>query len=449
MSRTPQRFALVGTGFRALQFTSSLVERYRDEARLVGLCDASATRLAFHNRALAKLGHPEVPAYAAADFEKMLAEQRPDRVIVTTKDSLHHDYIVQALRGGCDVVTEKPMTIDAEKCRAILAAVAETGRKVQVAFNYRWSAHRTKVRELVAAGTIGRVTSVTLEYLLNTSHGADYYRRWHARMAESGGLLVHKSTHHFDLVNWWIDAIPEQVFAYGRLDFYGKKNALGRGEGTQAAYPRYTDEAAAAGDPFALDLKKDETLRRLYYEAEKESGYLRDRNVFREDIDIYDNMAVLVRYRTGVQLTYSLLSFSPREGMRVAINGDRGRIEYEEFVSTHILPGASASGGTRVTAEEDEGFERLRVFPHFQPSYEVAVERLPGGHDGADPLLAEQIFSAKPPADPFGRKAGHEQGAASILIGIAANRSIATGKPVEIAELVELKPGARRLSELV
>lgn len=447
MAKPLQRFAVVGTGIRALHFTGPLVERFRNDARLVALCDASATRLAFHNRALRRLGHGEVPVYGATDFERMIAEQRPDRIIVTTKDSLHHDYIVRALRSGCDVVTEKPMTIDAEKCRAIFAAVEQTGRKVQVAFNYRWSAHRTKVRELVAAGTVGRVTSVHLEYLLNTSHGADYFRRWHASMADSGGLLVHKSTHHFDLVNWWVDAIPEQVFAYGRLDFYGRDNALARGDDARTAYPRYTDEPAAKGDPFALDLKQDSAMRELYYEAEKESGYLRDRNVFRAGIDIYDNMAVLVRYRTGVQLTYSLVSFSPREGMRVAINGDRGRIEYEEFVPTHIL--ADETGAARELAKEDAGHEALRVFPHFAASYAVDVVRLPGAHDGADPVLAEQLFSAQPPADAFGRRAGHEQGAASILIGVAANQSIATNRPVDIAALLPLKPGARRLSELV
>ncbi|MEJ1971780.1 MAG: hypothetical protein WDM96_04585 [Lacunisphaera sp.] len=59
------------------------------------------------------------------------------------------------------------------------------------------------------------------------------------------------------------------------------------------------------------------------------------------------------------------------------------------------------------------------------------------------------MFAATPPADPFRRKAGHEQGAASILIGIAANQSIATNQPVNVADLATLKPGATKLSELV
>jgi len=387
-----------------------------------------------------------VPTYGAEQFEQMLKEQRADCVIVTSKDSTHHDFIVRALRAGCDVITEKPMTIDAGKTRLILDAVAQTGRKVQVAFNYRWSAHRTKVRELVAAGTVGRVTSVNVEYLLNTNHGADYYRRWHATMADSGGLLVHKSTHHFDLVNWWIDAIPDQVFAFGRLDFYGRNAAIARGDNALTTYARYTGEQAAAKDPFNLDMSEIESFKGLYLNAEADSGYVRDRNVFREGIDIYDNMSVVVRYRTGVQLNYSLLSFSPREGMQVAINGDRGRIEYSEFQPTHI-PQTGSTEAPR--AVEDQGSESIRVYPLFKPSYAVEVEKLPGSHDGSDPILSEQLFSPTAPRDPFNRKAGHEQGAASILIGIAANDSIAQNRPINISDLASLKPEAKKLSELV
>jgi predicted dehydrogenase len=403
--------------------------------------------MAYHNALLAgELGYHAVPTYHAEQFEQMIKEQRADCAIVTTTDSAHDDYIVRALRNGCDVVTEKPITISAEKCRRIFSAIKETGKKVQVAFNGRWPAHRTKVKELLTSGAIGRVTSVHLEYLLNTDHGADYYRRWHASMASSGGLLVHKSTHHFDLVNWWVNAIPEQVFALGRLDFYGRDNAVGRGDSALTQYARYTGESKAAADPFALDLRAHANFRGLYINAEAETGYVRDQNVFREGIDIYDNMALAVRYRTGVSLNYSLLSFSSREGFHVAINGDRGRIEYDEYQATHLVPPPGA-GAKR--SQSDEPFEQIIVYPHFARSYAVDVTRMEGEHDGSDLLLAEQIFSLNPPADPLGRVAGYEQGAASILIGVAANESIASNQPVSIAALVPLKPGATKLSELI
>lgn len=446
-----RRVAIVGTGSRALSFLDPLVTTHRAHNELVALCDSSAVRLAYHNGLLAgELGHGAVPAYPAARFDDLLRETRPDTILVCSVDATHHDYIVRALHAGCDVVTEKPMTTDAAKCRAILDAQRATGRSVRVAFNYRWGPYRTKVKELLAAGAIGRVRSVTLEYLLDTHHGADYFRRWHAHAAESGTLLVHKSTHHFDLVNWWLDAIPAQVFAYGDLVFYGRRNAEARGDGALAAYPRYTGEPRAAQDPFRLDLESSAAFRGLYRAAEAETGYIRDRNVFRDDIDIPDQMSVNVRYRTGELLTYSLVCFSPREGMRVAFNGDRGRLEYQEFIGTHMNHGVRPKD-FRLDAKpgaEAEG-EWIRLFPHFQPSHRIDLPPSTGAHGGADEVLCRAFFGPRDqPPDPLGRFAGHEQGAASILIGIAGVESMRRNAPVDLLELAPLRPDAKRLAEL-
>ena len=62
---------------------------------------------------------------------------------------------------------------------------------------------------------IGEVKAVHFEWMLSTYHGADYFRRWHRDKRNSGGLLVHKSTHHFDLVNFWLNDKPKTVFAFG------------------------------------------------------------------------------------------------------------------------------------------------------------------------------------------------------------------------------------------
>ncbi len=446
------RFAYVGTGGRVRMFIDPAMERFRDEAEVVGLCDPSFVRAAFHQKRIdEKFGQAGVPIYSDEQFADMLRETRPDQVVVCTIDREHDTWIVRALEAGCDVVTEKPMTIDAHKCARILDAVERTGRSVRVAFNYRWAPGATKVKELLSGGVIGRICQVNLEYLLNTSHGADYFRRWHSNKADSGGLLVHKSTHHFDLVNWWIDGIPDRVFARGGLCFYGKQNALRRGDADLTEYARYHDRPAAK-DPFAYrigqSIWEDPGYEEgLYLDAESETGYLRDQNVFREGISIEDVMNVMVRYRDGALLNYTLNAFSPREGFRVTFTGDRGRLEYEEDHGAHLVD----DEGRTVPANEHAhgGDHRLRVFPHFKPAYDVSVRAGEGGHGGGDVLLQEQIFAAHPPTDPFGRSAGHEQGAASILVGIAGNESMASGREIAIGDLVTLRPDARRLSELV
>jgi Predicted dehydrogenases and related proteins len=443
---TRRKYAAVGTGGRIPMFIDPIADTYRESAELVGLCDLSATRRTYHQRRLSEAyGVAPVPTYAAEDFVRMLREQRPDTVIVCTPDHTHHDYIVRALDFGADVISEKPLTTDAEKFAAIDAAVRRTGRSVRTTFNYRWAPGATQVRRLIAAGEIGAVKHVDFEYMLNTAHGADYFRRWHSEKTCSGGLLVHKSTHHFDLINWWIDAIPETVFAMGALVFYGKENAIARGEEKLTRYPRYTGVPESEGDPFRMNLDGDPTLRELYLKAEADSGYIRDRNVHRAGIDIEDSMSLTLRYRSGVMASYSLNAFCPCEGFRVSITGDRGRIEYAERHAAHIITGDR-------DIKHDPKAKRggsLVLHKLFGDPVDIPVVMPEGGHGGADPLIQEQMFSANPPADTDHRNAGHEQGAASLLVGAAANRSIATGQAVRIADLFPLRPECRRLSELI
>ena len=429
-----KRYALVGAAGRALSFVEAVVRRFADHCELSGLCDTNPARLDYYSRyVVEELGGRPVPVFDAGDFDAMVRQTHPDAVIVTTVDAFHHRYIVRAMELGCDVITEKPMTIDAPRCRAIMDAVRRTGRSLTVAFNYRWRPGCTLVRRLLQEGVIGEVVQVDMDYLLDTSHGADYFRRWHREKEKSGGLLVHKATHHFDLVNWWLDAVPETVFGMGRRAVYGRENAATRG--VSVPYDRYTGHDTSS-DPFALDLSGDERTRALYLEAEKYDGYRRDQNVFGDGVSIEDTMSLLVKYRTGVVLNYSLNAYLPREGFSVAFNGTRGRLEYQEAHGTD----GGALGGLWA--------DRLVVLPQFGEPYEVPVPSAEGGHGGADPLLQEQMFSANPPPDPWMRSAGHGQGAASIMVGIAGNRSFETGQPESIAELCPELGHAERLSEL-
>lgn len=442
-----KRYAVVGTGGRCRMFIDAICGPYADHAELVGLCDISQTRMDVWNQHIADtFGHAPLPTSPAARFDEMIAQTRPDVVIVTTVDAHHHQYIIRAMELGCDAVSEKPMTTDEVKAKAIFDAIERTGRSLRVTFNYRYQPAVTKLREVVMSGEIGTPTSVDFQWYLDTSHGADYFRRWHREMQKSGGLLVHKSTHHFDLVNFWIDSYPKTVFAMADLKFYGKQNAEARGE--SSPYQRYTGESAAKSDPFALFLdqsrgksggksNKPDHMQRLYLDAEKDSGYVRDRNVFGDDppIDIYDTHAVLVRYRNNVVLNYSMFAYCPWEGERVTINGTRGQVEYFSRGKGHVIRGQSDAD----LAEEQYAGERyIRLQKMFHPPQPVEIPSFSGGHGGGDAKILDRIFLPDPPEDPFRRDATHIDGAASILTGVAANRSVATGQPVEIDDLLKL-----------
>jgi predicted dehydrogenase len=379
----------------------------------------------YANTLLSNAGASLASTWKAADFETMIRETRPDIVIVTTMDRTHDDYIVRALRAGCDVITEKPMTIDEQRALRILDAIEETGRQVRVAFNYRYAPHHSKIRELLMNETIGDVFSVHFEWLLNTEHGADYFRRWHREKRNSGGLLVHKSTHHFDLMNFWLGSYPERVYAEGGLRFYGKENAEKRG--VSQFYPRAHGYATAKDDPFSLHMEENAQLKALYLDAEHEDSYYRDQSVFSDGITIEDTLSVLVKYQNQVQMTYSLNAYLPWEGLNVVFNGSRGRLEMKLVEMSYVN-----AGGDRENEGSLESCD-ITVFPMFAAPYKADFSVGAGGHGGGDNAMLADLFG-EPEHDPLKRAADHRAGAMSILTGIAGNISMQQQRPVWFKE---------------
>ncbi len=435
-SRT--RYAIVGLGGRSAMYSAALLSAFKADGALVAYCDVNRTRMDYYNQLYARqFDAPPVATYHPADFDRMLDEQRVDTVIVTSIDRAHHHAIIRAMERGRDVITEKPMTIDAVRCQAILDAQRATGRTLRVTFNYRYAPRSSAVKEVLRSGAIGRVLSVHFEWLLDTRHGADYFRRWHRDKRNSGGLLVHKATHHFDLVNWWLDTAPETVFAFGDLKFYGRENAEERGD--YRPYARAHGSEAARDDPYALRLADNERLRGLYLAAEHEDAYYRDQNVFGDGISIEDDLAVLVRYGSGATMSYHLSAYSPWEGYRVMFNGTKGRLEVDVEENSYVS-GARDDFNLPELRDLEPVAARERPAIVLRPLWgkplAVPVGEEQGGHGGGDVRLLEDLFRPGRPADPLGRAAGHVDGALSILTGIAANQSLRTGGPVRVAELV-------------
>lgn len=426
MSTSP--YAIVGLGGRHRMYRRAITEKYADRARLVGLCDANAGRLELAMRESAASGAEPV-GYDGKAFDQMLAETRPEWVIVTTVDRYHDDYICRALEAGCNVITEKPMTTDEAKCRRILETQRRTGREVRVTFNYRYAPPRTQVKELLLSGVIGDILSVDFHWMLNTRHGADYFRRWHRNKANSGGLLVHKATHHFDLVNWWLGSVPQRVFARGDRRFYVPLTADAMGLNERAE--RCHDCRCADGCDFVLRLEDFERMKALYLDCEHHDGYYRDRCVFSDTIDIEDTISLVVEYRAGARMSYSLVAYAPWEGYTIAFNGTKGRLEHKQEETVYV------SGDGTVPGELQAEGTWIRVFPQRGAAYEVELQRGEGGHGGADPIMLDHVFAPDAqPADRLLRAADQRAGAWSILTGIAANRSIEWGREVAVEELV-------------
>ncbi|PAW76884.1 MAG: hypothetical protein B9S32_13215 [Verrucomicrobia bacterium Tous-C9LFEB] len=420
-------YAIVGLGGRSRFYLDAISQTYASTNRIVALCDRNAGRLALAAN-IPSVAALKPKLYSEKEFDRMIEENRLQVVLVLCQDSDHDHYICRAMELGCDVVTEKPMTIDAARAQRIVDTQQKTGRHVRVTFNYRYSPSRSQVKELLMSGVIGDVLSVDLQWMLDTRHGADYFRRWHRHKRSSGGLLVHKSTHHFDLVNWWLSALPEDIVATGRRRFATPKTARRLGLQNPGRYCSECEERSKC--PFFLDLSANEELKALYLDQESYDGYHRDQCIFSSDMDIEDSMQALVNYDNGVTLKYSLNSFCAWEGFTIQFNGTKGRLEHKCEESVYIngdgtVPGALKKEGTFT-----------RVYPTRKPAYEVPVWNGTGGHGGGDDALLLDLFGA-PVADKYMRAADYRSGVYSILCGIAANQSIATHGWVKVGDLVQ------------
>ena len=434
MSR--KRYVIAGTGHRSRMYADAIAGAHRADAELVGLVEPNPGRVEVQLRRSAAAGLDTDPVVTGGpdELESVLAKTRADRLIVTAPDHTHADLIARGLDAGVDVVVEKPLTISPAGVRTIAEAVARSGRRVVVTHNYRYSPRNSGLKQLVRDGAIGTPLSVTFEWVLDTAHGADYFRRWHRDKANSGGLLIHKASHHFDLVNWLLADAPTSAYARGGVRFYGAENAAARG--LAAGPERGTHDGERS--PWELDLREDESLRELYYDQEAHDGYRRDQSVFAPGVTTEDNLAVIVDYERGATLSYALNAHSPWEGYRIAVNGTEGRAELDVVERAAVLVGAGGHVLVDPSALPESstrtGGQRLTLQRHWETAREIPIIEGEGGHGGGDALLLSDVFRG-PGDDPLERPSDWVDGVRSVAVGLAGNESLRTGQPVSVADL--------------
>lgn len=424
-----RKFAICGVSGRALgQFAKPILTTFAANCELVGLLDRDPVRFQLFRTRFPEQEH--VPTYDEHEFERMVRETKPDCIIVAGRDDTHAHYIIQALQHDLDVITEKPMTTTAEDSRRILDAEASSKGKVYVTFNYRYAPIHTKIKEMIQEGKLGRITSIDLNWYLDTYHGSSYFKRWNRVREFSGGLSVHKSTHHFDLVNWWIDQKPAEVFAYGALNYYGADSELnpkredgrhcGTCEWTEQCdyYSRWNSRSKRLAVP-------DDHLGSLtaHNNVYPYSDYRPDQCIFDSSIAIEDTYTASIRYDGGALLSYSVNFSLPYEGYRLAINGTKGRLETLEYHMPARTPFPTP-------------VQTIDYFPLFGSKETIHVVHREGGHGGGDPLLLEDLFMGEDQLRPYRILSGAVDGAYAVATGEAVWRSAKEHRPITLEELL-------------
>lgn len=401
---------------------------FDDRAELVGILDLDADRV---QTFLGKIDR-QIPFYPVDAFSRMIAETQPDTVLVASPDYTHCDYMVAALDAGCDVIAEKPMVISSEQIRKVQAAEKRSGHAVKVAFNYRYTPTHKRLKRMLLEGKLGKITNVEFTYNLDTWHGSSYFYRWNRERAKSGGLSIHKCCHHFDLINWWLGDVPEEVFAFGKLNYYGANGALRPRDEAGNLFnpadekrhcPIFAKHYAGKTDPEKNDMKTGWDTYTLPYDKQYPTDQWR--YFYDQAIDIEDTYSAVVRYRGGASMSYSCNFCTPWEGYTLGINGTQGRIE----IAHHSNPDPTG----QTAPVEDRSF--ITFFPLFGGKEVIEIPAVAGGHGGADHVIQRDLFDhVSDESRELKLVAGTADGANSVAIGEAVWRSIKERRSIIIEE---------------
>ncbi|CQR57468.1 Gfo/Idh/MocA family protein [Paenibacillus riograndensis] len=419
-----KNYAICGVSNRALiMFIEPLLTTFAGQHRIVALLDSDPLRFEVARSKFPALAG--VPVYTPEAFDRMLKETGADTVIVSSRDDTHLDYILASLRHDIDVLAEKPMVIHAADAAKVMAAEAASKGKVTVLFNYRYNPIHRRIKEMILSGKVGRVTSVDLNWYVDTFHGSSYFRRWNRNRELSGGLSVHKSTHHFDLVNWWLDQKPQEVFAFGGLNYYGadSEHNPSRQDGRYCETCREREDCSYVMRWSTVDVR-DDHLRAEDNSTPKYTNYRTDACIFDSDISIEDTYAATVKYDQGALLSYSINFSAPYEGYRLAINGTLGRIESTEYHEPSRVPFPIPQ-------------QTIDYYPLFGAKEIIYVVRGEGGHGGGDPVLLRDLFDHPDKHRGYEILAGAEAGAYSIAAGEAVWLSNREGRAITIEDLLQ------------
>lgn len=426
-----RRYALCGCSVRAsYMWIPPICETFADSTELVAMLDIDPLRFEVCKRA--NPNAKDVPCFMAEQFDQMLEETKPDVLLVVCKDCFHVDYIIRGLEKGLDIVTEKPMTTNWEDAIRVREAEQKSKGKVICTFNYRYNPQHQLLKELVMAGKVGRVTHVDLNWYVDIRHGSSYFNRWNRMRENSGGLSIHKASHHFDLINWWIGSpAPKTVHAMGALNHYGPNGPFnpskkdGRHcssctERRQCAYVNRWETRASA-----TKAVEDHTKGLAVCDFTP-SIYSPDMCIFDSEINIHDTFIANVAYENGVLLNYSANFSTPYEGYRLAINGTHGRIEAEEW-------GGSGSEAFSCPRINDVYVD---YYPIFGSRERIAVKPGVGGHGGADSLIIEDVFLGADPDRKYDILANSKDGLYAVSIGDAIYKSIMTKQIIDLTDVV-------------
>jgi predicted dehydrogenase len=421
--------AVLGAGHRGRAYAEQMSDTFTG-FRVTAVAETDeARRRAFAAR------HQIADDMVFPSADDLLARARlADVVIIALMDREHVGAAVSALRAGYDVLLEKPMATTLEDCELIERTQRETGRTVLVCHVLRYHLVNQKVKQLLAAGAIGRIVSIDhIEALDPIFFASMFVRGQWSNENTSTFFLMAKCCHDIDLISWFAGEKCRRVSSFGSLSYFTRDNE------PRGAADRCTQGCLAEPEcPYSAlkihlhgmsgynrsiqypDAASDVDADRVYnsslgcgnshpeiLRALAEGPY--GRCVFRSDNTAVDRQVVSLEYDGGIVANFTVCAFNPSVNQR--------------FTRIH------GTGGV-ITCDYKGNWVEVRKFP--SNTFErIELPSLRAGHGGADKLivqaLARVLADEKP--DPL---TSAQKSLETHRIVFAAEESRRTGRVVSV-----------------
>ncbi len=374
------RVGLYGAGPRALSYLKNVSADRLRNVEICGVIESSADAL----RNLAALRPEAALARRCSSLDELLSES-PDILIIGVPNSLHAQAAQSAFRHGVPItLLEKPVAISLEECAELWRTFKECGEpEVMVGFALRYSSFFLALERVVESGRLGDLLTVDADELVSLSTTALFYKGWRRDSAVSGGFLVEKCCHDFDLLRSLTRSHVKSVFSVH------KKTHLASGTVRRHAWLDEALRAKAGGSESLYDLTTDNP----------------------------DHQSVMIEWESGITTCFSVALAQSRNTRRFRISGSMGTVEIDaerEVMHTDFITG--------YTTPPERHTEQ--------------IETDPSAHHGGDRFITEALWKRGFGGENLCR-AGLRDGIEAVIIALAAQKSAETGGPVEVAPLRE------------
>lgn len=269
-----------------------------------------------------------------SEFTKL--PKMSDFVIISNQDGMHHQTALACIEKGYDILLEKPIAQTARQCKEITEAAEKKGVKILVCHVLRYTPFYCMLKDIIDSGAIGDVMSIdSIEGVGNIHQSHSFVRGNWGNSEKSSPMILAKSCHDTDIIQWLIGKKCKKVHSFGSLSFFNKAH---KPEGS----PDYCVKGCPAADECPYNAIK------LYYD-DKDNVWFRSvaakttenpsddevmkaitdgpygRCVFSCDNDVVDHQVVNMEFEGGCTVAFSMNAFAI-EGRRIKIFGTKGEI---------------------------------------------------------------------------------------------------------------------------